>query len=125
MLPADQLVRHRHPDDVADAASASEVQRAEMVDVPDQPDDRPGHPAADECLAAGRSDQIYYRVDISLSHLGSHHDHHLALLALINHKKAPGHPAEGLEFTPRSALAHHRAGFLPVAGRKPSKNSYT
>ena len=77
--------------------AAAQVQGTEVVDVADQPDDRPGHPAADECLAAGRSDQFHYRVDISLGHLGSHHDHHLVLLALTNDKKAPGHPAEGLE----------------------------
>ena len=121
MLPADQLVRDRHADNVADAAPAAQVEGAEMVDVADQPDDCPRHSAADECLAARRPDQIHYRVDISLGHLGSHHDYHLVLLALTNDKKAPGHPAEGLEFTPCSALAHHRAGFLPVAGRETIK----
>ena len=97
VLPADELVGDRHADDVADTAPAAQVESTEVIDVADQSDDRPGHPAADECLTAGRSDQFHYRFDISLSHLGSHHDHHLVLLALINHKKALGHPAEGLE----------------------------
>src|SRR5215469_5653173 len=96
MLPADQLVRHGDSDDVADAVPAAQVKRAEMVDIAYQADDRPGDAAADECLAAGGSDQRHDGINISLSHFGSHHDHHLVLLIPSLTTKSPRPSGRGL-----------------------------
>src|SRR6266567_3204742 len=86
------------------------------VDGPDQPDDRAGDPAADEGLAAGRPDQRHNRVDISLSYLGSHHDHHLFLLGPAITTKKPPAVRPGAWSSAASALAQHLAGRLPGAG---------
>ncbi len=80
MLAAHQLVRHRDADDVADAGVAAQVQRAELLDVTDQTDDRAGHAPADECLAAGRGDQVDDCVNVTLGGLGGHHHHHCVIL---------------------------------------------
>src|SRR5215469_9371271 len=117
MLPADQLVRHGDSDDVADAVPAAQVKRAEMVDIAYQTDDRPGDAAADECLAAGGSDQRHNGINISLSHFGSHHDHHLVLLVpSLTTKKPPAIRPGAWSLLPLSASARPQAGYLPGTG---------